>query len=461
MDDRDGPIGALLERLAPEVDEDAAWEALSQRIVRGRRRRGALVGAAACAVAALGLAGVLVAVDDDRATVEVGTAPTTPVVDAPTTASAPAPDVASTTAPPSTSPTPSVTAGEWIQHALVATPARDLDDGQRVLLAMDPDPGGEVVARLCTSEAIGAANPSPWCDPTHVSLRSPAGRPDLAIEVARVIATDQLGLVDCAAAVGRCAVVVWTTQDTSRATAYAAPIAFRTELPPIPVPALAMSDSTVTDGDAVTVTLSGFRPGEDVVVGQCPVAAAGATDASISDTTITCDMGRIRHVVPAADGTVTMRWIVGREVLTYDGWVPCDPCSLTASSIRVGRVAVDLVVLDDGAPTRPAVRIVEPGPHAAGAVVTIEGTGFQAGPIDFEIGWCNLGSSIDRDCAYPQEGFGIAVGDDGTFSHRFPLPDDRWAATSECVGTGSTCVLSWYPGEGSPPAFATPFAVTG
>jgi hypothetical protein len=200
MDDREHTVVALLERLAPDVDEAADWARISTRVARERRRRRVLAGAAAVAVV-LGGAGLALAVGDDagsdRPTLDVVTEPT----------DAPAPTTGSTTADPTTPETTPPTT-EPPAATMVAEPRTGLDDGQDVDLVLAPDPGGELTARQCAAEAIGTANPNLWCDASQFPLRSSAGRPDLSFRALRAIDTQQLGIVDCAESPDRCAIIV-------------------------------------------------------------------------------------------------------------------------------------------------------------------------------------------------------------------------------------------------------------
>jgi hypothetical protein len=456
MDDREHTVVALLERLAPDVDEASDWARISARVARERRRRRVLAGAAAVAVL-LGGAAVVLAIDDG----DTGGQPMLDVVTDPTDTSVPTtePTTADPTTPATTPPTT-----EPSTATMVAEPRTDLEDGQDVELVLDPDPGGELTARQCAVEAIGAGDPNLWCDAARFPLRSSAGRPDLSFRALRAIDTQQLGIIDCAANPDRCAIVVWATPDTSQATPYVAPISFRPDLAPLPVPTLVATPGEVGDGETTTIVGTGFRADEEVRLAQC---RSDGTDDS-------CDMARTLRITPDADGSFTVAWIASSDVLLYDGWHPCDPCSLQALAIRIGSVSIPFTVVADESPTRPAVEILEVGPYEWGQRVTLVGSGFQANADNVQIGWCRFDSPTSwDDCTYPPEGFGATVDDNGQIATTplidaagsltitgYPMPGDTWSASPACTGTGTDCGLAWKPGTGAPYAFTVPFSLT-
>jgi hypothetical protein len=323
-------------------------------------------------------------------------------------------------------------------RGMSVTPSTGLEDGTEVDVQLANDPGGEFAVAQCAIEAVDAAAAVDWCDSSVQYLRSPAGTPTTTFQVARVMETTR-GLIDCAETARRC--VIGVRGPTSTPDRYAA-ISFRSDLPPVPIPELALGETDLDAGDIVTVRADGFPVSTEVVVMQCLAIAAGAAGA---DDFGDCDMARAKQANTDTDGRFTTDFLVAHEMLTYDGWEPCDPCTLRA--FTPGAPAADIALAIAGTIARPSVRIVEPSPYAPEQPVTLEGRGFQVGDGSVTIGRCS--NATARDCSFPSVGF-VATDRNGALRvEGYPL-----------TCGGNECVLAWHPGEGAPSAFVTPYTIT-
>jgi hypothetical protein len=333
-------------------------------------------------------------------------------------------------------------------------PATGLADGDVVTLRPADDPGGELVARQCGREvADGDGAPGEWCGRTEYLLRSPAGRPDLTMPVARALATPQ-GTLDCGEEAGRCVVALRPADAGPGAgdrPEWSAGLAFG-PAPPAQGPALAV-DGRPRNGDAVTVSGTGYPAGDRLLLRQCLGEDASAP----------CDQARVASVAVGDDGSFEAPFVVSAEALTGEGWQPCEPCHLqTLGDLSAATASGPLTVEAAGEPVRPAVSVAGAPPHAPGAAVTIEGTGFQAGAAGIAVGTCavppgtasgDVPAGGPPACGYPPAGFvEEAPTADGTFRiEGYPLPP----AGAPCLAAGSRCALAWYPEDGGPAAFVT------
>lgn len=399
-----------------------AIEARARRIRRTRR----LTKSALAVVLALAgvTAGSVVLGSDGRESVEVTESP----VDEPTTS----------TVPPASEAT--------------AAPSTGLDDGDEVVVTFEREVNWQAAAQ-CAVEAT-ETNDTSWCDiNARPASESPDGR-TLRFEVVRLIQTGN-GLVDCAEEPGRCILGAYATSGEPMWAA----ISFRDDLPPIERPSLEVSRDDVVDGDVIRVRGRGFPSERDVHVRLC--AGPEALD---------CDIARGQGVLTDAEGAFSVDFIVYSQILTYraDGWRSCEPCELRVTAIRSEPASVPIEVRPGGEPRRPRVDILEPGPYRLGQPVTLRGTNFQAGSETrvngyavghhATIGRCaiTVGSEYPS-CSYPTIGLEVAPDSDGRFRlSGYPMPDEDFA--QQCTEPGR-CVLAWHPGEGSPPAFETPFTM--
>jgi hypothetical protein len=347
-------------------------------------------------------------------------------------------DRTSTTGPPATSdPT------DPEESTITADPSTDLTDGQVVTLTIIDDPGGELVARQCANEVASGVSGDEWCGQSEHYLRSPAGVSGLEFTVSRLISTAN-GTVDCAEQSGRCVIRVQPpTRDQS--TTWYATLSFRAESASTPNPQVSLDADSAPNGDTITVTGTGYPVGDELMLMEC----VGR------DETTPCDQARSTRVTVDSAGEFEAPFIVSSEVLTDDGWVPCTPCHLQALGTRAPLTSTGPIdIIPDGDPIRPAVSIVEPPPYDPGQLVTLRGTGFQAGAADVTIGTC-VPSPDDSppNCQYPEAGLGVRVGVDGTFElSDYPLPAGDGNA---CLAASAPCVIAWYPNDGGPAGFTT------
>lgn len=458
-------VTELLERLAEQppstplpVDEIRARA--RHRRQRHRRRVASASGLGVVMVVALAVAGVRVL---DRSAPEVGTGGSgvEPAPEAPTLVES--------------------------RGGLALTPAGGLDDGDPVALSLDPDPGGEVVATQCAAEVLDFTDegrdetagsrsrqqpreparllPTDFCGSTFY-LRSPAGRPDLTMEVSRLQRTPS-GEVDCASAPGRCVVMVGDGPVGDRF----APLVFAEDLAPVPPPTLELEgvDGPVEDGQLVRVVGRDFSRsrGDEVEVMQC-IGEAGDTfdDSPVGrggdDPLARCDLARTVTAPLAPDGTFTTEVRVFREIVTYESvaaqpdapWAACEPCVLVA-----GDTPLPIEVVGSGEPIRPTLEITPGGSHRPGQRVQVEGAGFQPGQ-EVGISWCPAGSW--EACQFPDEGF-TATGEDGRFTvDGYPLPAADQSLGGTCTSQPGACVLAWAPSaDGAPPTVTIPLDLSG
>lgn len=412
-------------------------DAIAGRARRRRAVRRSIV-AAASILALSGTVAVVAAVANEEPVSELRTAgPADPQGEAPSTVpDAPEAGVAS---------------------PLVVTPDEGLEDGQVVVV--EGDFGDDAIVAMCAREVLDADDASAavgaWCDVTFGWRSLGPGRGQ--VEVRRALDTGS-GRVDCAERPGRCVVGV---RDGTRD--LAAPVTFRSDLPALDEPTITVPDGPFSDGQALAVVAEGLVPG-DVYVTQCTTEpTTGGMDR--------CDQARASRAVAGPDGRIKATISVFSEILTYEGWIACDPCVL-----RAGRATTAIEFRSaSGEPTRPRVTIEPTGPYAPGQGVTLRGSGFGSTQRGITVGWCGFSTETPEQevqgdptygyapCVYPMEGW-VTTSVDGTFVvEDFPLPDGSfgWGLAGDCTDPAQRCGLAWHPGEGSLPAFVTLFEITG
>jgi hypothetical protein len=418
---------------------------LTDRGRRRRRRRAAARGTAIVAVLAVG-AGLVATRDGRDGSVVVGEVPASAPDGPATVPSSPVSTTASPSPDPSTSTSSTTATTPETAPAgavgLVVEPSTGLVGGERVDIQVVDPPDEALAVRQCAAEVLDEPLPGRnWCDSVgpYVLGGETAFGP-FAVE--RVIDTGRNGIVDCASLPRRCVLVVRpssTTSTATRADDLVAPLEFAPGLPPIPTPTLDVGQGTVDEGATVTVAGTGFVAGERVVLQLC-VAGPLSDD-------LDCDLARTRPVAAAADGTFSAPFRVWTEILTYRGWVPCDPCQVWARAIGVARVAAPVTVVPADPPERPTVRIVEPGPYEPGQLVTLVGDGYQVADDHVAIAWCRVG---EHTCPFPAQGFVPSTDATGSFTiEGYPLPDNDFVDASACREAPG-CVLVDRAGEGAP-----------
>jgi hypothetical protein len=349
------------------------------------------------------------------------------------------------------------------RRRLAVTPDSDLTDGQVVELTGSFDRDSVLGVGICASEALDVVDPLEWCD-INLRVERRRGASVLHVTVVRSIDTSH-GLVDCAERPQRCLVGV----RTERGGDVASFIAFRTDLEPVPRPVVEVDRHTVGDGESIAVSGSGFRSGEELFVSQCRGLVADLESLADRDSE-RCGVARGRTLIPRADGSFDVTFILYAEILTYEGWARCEPCALLVGGHRQARTALRVGVAADGPPVRPVVRIVPPGPYEPGQRVTLDGSGFQAAQA-VGIAWCAFNTDRPEQeiagdpnygnapCVYPAEGV-VRPDDAGRFTVLdFPMPDEPFypGGFGDCRQPGTRCGLADHPSEGSPPTFVTLF----
>ena len=212
-----------------------------------------------------------------------------------------------------------------------------------------------------------------------------------------------------------------------------------------------VSRSAVSDGTRIRARGRGFTAGAELYVSLC-IRGRGE---------VGCDQARGARVVTDDDGDFSLSMFAYADILTYQGWMRCEPCELTArgvdqaSSSRIEIEALDVL-------TRPEVRIETPGPYRPGQRVRLAGSGFQADSSDVLVGWCSFSTDdpetesdgTSASCAFSESGSGIVANADGEFVvEDFQMPTGSHA---EACAT-KKCGLAWMPWEGSVPAYVTLF----
>lgn len=420
----------------------APIEHLNARSSQRRRRR--LVAAGALASVAIVLGGIAIA---DGLRSDEGQRVATGRTSEPTD-----------TAPidPSMSTAPSDATGQPLSD-LVVEPDTGLIDGQTVTVS---GPERVTAVALCDADRITQSDPLAGCD---INFGPGGGPTPLEITVARRIQVRD-GIVDCAERPGRCVVGV-ISPDAGR---LVAPISFRDDLGDFPVPSISAERVSVAD-DQLEVVLSGFEapgtsPGRDdeVLLRQC---IGEPSDSWTDPTWERCDGARAVALIPDASGTARIQITLHAEILTYQGWQPCEPCALVASAWRQPGAVTPVEVIAVDTPIRPTLRIVPNGPYEPGQRVRLEGSHFGARGTGIQIGWCAFRSDdpeteMEGDvgqglagCAYPIEGSDLVADADGSLVvDAFPLSGTDVRGLS-CLDPTVRCGLAWHPGNGMPPAF--------
>jgi hypothetical protein len=209
-------------------------------------------------------------------------------------------------------------------------------------------------------------------------------------------------------------------------------------------------------------------------VSQCAADASNELVTRRAELDVPCDMARGAHVTARGDGTVGLDVMLFREILTYDGWVACEPCSLRVVGDNTHFAIVPVRIAAGSSANRPRVVIEEPPPHELGTAVTLRGSAFQPAGDAPAIGWCFFRSDdpsteVQGDPAYGHAQCAYRPGlvpgplqPDGSFViEDFPLPDETFTRDGlTCADSGARCGLAEHRGEGSPPTFVTMLQMT-
>ena len=355
-----------------------------------------------------------------------------------------------------------------VMNGLVVHPADDLEDGETVTVTGPFDTGALAGVAQCASEAVNTPTSLSWCD-LNVP-REDVGPGPLKVTVLRSIQTSN-GLVDCAERPQRCIIGVRADGLEAGAVDLTAPISFRSDLGPPPVPALMIDESSAVDGERRMVSGAGFVPNAHVSIAQC----VGEPTQDWGDGSLVrerCDTARMAPAIADDNGTFTVPVILYASVQVPPGWTACDPCFLHALGERQQPAVTTVAVLPGATPARPTVIISPEGPYEPGQTVALDGSGFQPHQDGIVIGWCGFLTDAPEQevqgdpkngytpCSYPNEGFTADVDDSGRFRiESFPLPDGAfgWGDSASCTDPATRCGLAWHPGEGQLPVFVTLF----
>lgn len=368
-----------------------------------------------------------------------------------------------TTTTSTSDPTPtSVAAAD--PTVLVVEPNTGLVDGQTVVVSGPPSV--QAVA-ICDADSLSDSDPIAGCD---INIGPGGAETPFELTVERRIQTAN-GIVDCAERPERCVVGVLAAGGER----LVAPITFRGDLGDLPVPAISVEPTRFEDGDQVVVDVSGFDPPEstptrddEILIVQC---IGEASDTWVDPGWDRCDSARTVSLVPDASGQARTTFTAHAEILTYDGWQPCDPCVLVASAWRQPLAVAPIDIAAAESPIRPSVRIIAEGPYEPGQRVRLEGAGFGARNDRITVGWCAFRTEqpeteIEGDpnngyvpCAYPRDGHSVIADDDGAFViEDFPLPDSDIRGF-DCLDPAVRCGLAWHHANAMPPAFVTLFTL--
>lgn len=340
---------------------------------------------------------------------------------------------------------------------LLVEPATDLQPDDLVTITLPVEPFADALVVQCASEAVGLANPESWCDLSGDRV-STGGDGDFQFQVLRSIQTSN-GLIDCAERPQRCVIGV-----RSGGRDYTGPISFAADTRDLPTASIELSQTQVADGDRIQVTGTGFVPGVEVWLSQCFGEVSSVDQPSTA--TGVCDLAGTLFTQADGSGSISIEMVAYREILG-DGWLPCEPCFVHASTSRQEPAKAVVEVAPTDSPLRPTVTITPSGPYRPGQRVTLRGDGFRPGSKSMDIGWCAFntehpeleaqGAGPDYAlCRYP---YGpIDIDDDTGFAITdFPMPSADWGLGVSCERTSDQCALAWHPSEGSPPAFITYF----
>jgi hypothetical protein len=326
-----------------------------------------------------------------------------------------------------------------------------------VRLTLDDDPGGELLVSQCAASfadlaprrrvlALGLCGPI-----TTVGPRDAGAAVTFAVQRRLVMGK---ATFDCGIADGACVVAL-------RASGTESDLFFPLGFAPGPLvePTVGVTGEAppYADGVSVTVSGTGFAPGERLVVRQCRQVVPPRSPGEPPE----CDAAvRSRVAYVGDDGGFTTPFVVSGVVATANesdaplvDWRLCGFCLLRVEGERSGTVATPLPMATAGSPTGPTIRLADPGPYAPGASVRVMGTGFQpvspggepAGGV--VLAWCVTDAPGAECVVLP--GAAQPVGPDGGFvAEGVPLPGaGEEIYGTRCSDAPGACSLAWSDGE--------------
>jgi hypothetical protein len=399
-------------------------------------RRG-LVGVG-LAVAALVVAGIVVAADDAE--------PAPVLVDAPAVEST------------STTTTPTFLMGDVGDIAVEVSPRTGLADGDVVTLTVDGADGlpHDAIVLMCTGEVHDGASAIDGCASTAVTTPDGKVGPEVAegdqqVAVSRLLRVGsrgggpgESGTYDCATEPAGCILVLGPYRLPP--TAVAVPIEFA-DLPVVEPEVTFTPTAGLAAGQLVTVDARGLRPFAWYGVSQCVATEPGLADVQ----PWSCDWQTDVAMTADADGAVQLTAPVHAAIYPPEGRVDCTvtTCALVVEqedSLQTAGAAEITFAEGVVAPT-PRMELDPPGPYVDGQEITVRGTGFPPGrDLGGEIGQC----PADRDtrheerCTYDLDP--VVVGEDGTFTLT-RIVSASLVFTGSCADTG--CVLGWVIPKGA------------
>jgi hypothetical protein len=339
------------------------------------------------------------------------------------------------------------------------SPATGLAAHDVVQLTLDDDPGGSLTVAQCLADYAEltarrrAMATGGLCGPWETVGAAGGDVTARTFAVQRRLVMSK-ATFDCGVAVGICVVAARSSGSDSEVFA---PLGFASGPLADPTVQVVGEGPPYADGATVTVSGSGFAPGERLVIRQCreivPARSAGEPPE--------CDAAVRSRVARAGDdGSFSTPYVVFGSVATANvsdapvtDWRLCGLCLLSVRGERSGTVATPLAMPIAGSPTGPTIQIATPGPYAPGDHVRVVGAGFQPVPSGTEpaggavLAWCVTDAPGAECIVLP--GAAPPIGPDGGFvAEDVPLPaSDEEIYGTRCTDAPGACSLAWSDGE--------------
>jgi hypothetical protein len=328
-------------------------------------------------------------------------------------------------------PPPEVQTVAGDEEPSLVTPSEGLFDGQTVAIDMTglaPYTSGA----MCAADATLATSSSA-CD---LGTMAPVG--DRASYVVHRLIDVESGRRDCAEPATPCSVAVGVPGGPITFV----PVSFDPARPPLAEPTLTAEGAMSIPGDGtVAVRATGFPPGQEVRVKQCPAGLEWAScdfQASLLTTVF----------VAGEDGSFAGDAAVTRRIFPWDGPVDCalQPCRLLTEHPTFGR-AEAVIQFSPDAPLDPlpSIAVSPAGPHRFGQAVQVTGSHFAA-DADIEIAICfgDPGVDDDRRICLDSQVFTRTDGQGSFMVDSFVLGPE--AQLGGCLADAG-CYLAYAPGR--------------